>query len=174
MKQFIMLVAYLLTIATVLVIVSCRSVPTAPDGAVRAICAAEAMLPAGQLYHSDAPEGSPEYLPPALLATAYGIPDGYGGIEKAAVRLSGNGHPCEFAVFLCKDADTAEDVSLFCKNRLRSLSLNASFSANEIGMSREEYDAYLSSAAIIISGRYVAFIISSDVPAARRAFIKAI
>ena len=174
MKQFIMLVAYLLTVAIVLLTVSCKSAPAAPESAVRAMCAAEAMLPAGQIYHSDAPEGSPEYLPPELLASAYGIPTGYNGIEKAAVRLSGNGHPSEFAVFLCKDANVAEDISLFCKNRLRALSLNAFFSAKELGMSKEEYSNYISSAAIIISGRYVAFIISSDVPTAKKAFLKAI
>lgn len=174
MKQFIMLVAYLLTVAIVLLTVSCKSAPASPESAVRAMCAAEAMLPAGQIYHSDAPEGSPEYLPPELLASAYGIPKDYAGIEKAAVRLSGNGHPSEFAVFLCKDANTAEDVALFCRNRIASLALNSSFSSKLAEMSKEEYDGYLSSATVAISGRYVAFIISSDVPTAKKAFLKAI
>lgn len=174
MKQFIMLMAYLLTVAIVLLTVSCKSVPTSPESAVRAMCAAEAMLPAGQIYHSNAPEGSPEYLPPELLASAYGIPKDYAGIEKAAVRLSGNGHPSEFAVFLCKDANTAEDVALFCRNRIASLALNSSFSSKLAEMSKKEYDGYLSSATVVISGRYVAFIISSDVPTSKKAFLKAV
>ena len=174
MKHFIMLIAYILTVAAVLAIVSCKSTPPAPMAVIEALCAAEAMLPAGTAYSSDAPKGDKEYLPPALLFSAYGIPDGYVGIEKAAVRLSGNGHPTEFAVFLCKDAEYAEDVALFCKNRLNALSLNSAFSSDLAGISKEDYDRYLSSAAVIISGRYVALIISSDVPAAKRALIKAL
>ena len=174
MKHFIMLTAYLLSIAVVLLIVSCKSAPVPPEKAVSAMCEAESMLPSGSLYYSDAPAGSENYLPPALLASAYGIPIGYSGIEKAAVRLSGNGHPCEFAVFLCKDANTAEDVALFCRNRVAALSLNSSFSSKLAGISKEEYDSYISSATVVISGRYVALIISSDAPVAKRAFLKAI
>ena len=174
MKRFIILTAYLLIVAIVLLLVSCKRSLASPEDAVRAMCDAEAMLPAGVLYHSNAPDGSEGYLPAKLLDAAYGIPTDYEGIEKAAVRLSGGGHPCEFAVFLCKDSNSAEDIALFCKNRIGSLSLNASFSSNLADMSKEEYDGYLSSATVVISGRYVALIISSDVHSAKRAFFKAI
>ena len=174
MKRFIMLAAYILILAAAVLFASCKRIITPPESIVHAMCAAEAMLPAGNIYYSDAPEGSEGYLPSALLAAAYGIPDGYEGIEKAAVRLSGGGHPCEFAVFLCKDAKAAEDVSLFCKNRIRSLTLNSAFSSNLTSMTKEEYDGYLSSASVVISGRYVAFMISSDPPSAKKAFLRAI
>ena len=174
MKRFILFAAYILILAAVVLFASCKRIITPPESIVNAMCAAEAMLPAGNIYYSDAPEGSESYLPSALLAAAYGLPDGYEGIEKAAIRLSGGGHPCEFAVFLCKDANSAEDVSLFCKNRIRSLTLNSAFSSDLVGITKEEYDGYLSSATVVISGRYVALIISSDPPTAKKAFLKAI
>ena len=174
MKRFIMFVAYMLAVAAVILFASCKKITAAPVVAVREMCAAEISLPAGNLYYTDAPEGSENHLPTALLAAAFGIPVGFDGIEKAAIRLSSGGHPCEFAVFLCKDANSAEDVSLFCKNRLRTLSLNAAFTSEMAGMSREEYDSYISSATVVISGRYVALIISSDTHVAKKAFLKAI
>ena len=174
MKRFAFLAAYILILTAVILFASCKRIITSPESIVGAMCTAEAMLPAGTLYYSDAPEGSDNYMPSALLSAAYGIPDGYEGIERAAIRLSGGGHPTEFAVFLCKNANASEDVALFCKNRLSSLSLNASFSAKLAGMTKEEYDGYLSSATVVISGRYVAFIISSDPTTAKRAFLKAI
>lgn len=174
MKRFVMFVAYMLVVAAVILFAACKKITAAPDVAVRAMCAAEVLLPAGNLYYTDAAEGNESYLPSALLVDAYGIPNDFNGIEKAAIWLSGGGHPTEFAVFLCKDADSAEDVSLFCKNRLRSLSLNAVFSSKQAGMPREEYDGYISSAKVVISGRYVALIISSDPFTAQKAFLKSI
>ena len=173
MKRFIMFVAYMLAVAAVILFASCKRITAAPDVAVRAMCAAEIALPAGNLYYTDAAEGSESYLPTALL-TAYGIPSEFNGIEKAAIRLSSGGHPTEFAVFLCKDADSTEDVSLFCQNRIRSLSLNAAFSSEQADMSRDEYDGYISSSRVVISGRYVALIISSDPDTAKKAFLRSI
>lgn len=148
--------------------------PRSPESIVNEICLAEAGIPGGTIYYSDAPEGSGSFLPPELLSSAFEVPFNFDGIESAAIRLSDSGHPFEVAVFLCKDADSAEDVALFCRSRLRMLLRNSLFTSEQCGMSKEEYESYLSGASVTISGRHVALIISSDPKQTRRTFIKAI
>ena len=174
MKKALRAVLILLTVIICLLAASCGKVPPSPQSIVTAICSAEAPLPVGRLYYSDAPEGSEEYLPFELLSDAYGVPFDYDGIEKAAVRLSANGHPAETAVFLCKNGNAAEDVALFCRSRISTLSRNALFSSKACGMALEEYESYLASASVTVSGRYVCLIISSDPAEARRAFLGAL
>lgn len=153
----------------------CACAPVrSPVDIVNEICLAEAGIPAGELYFSEAPEGSESFLPPELLSSAYGIPFDFEGIESAAVRLSANGHPFEVAVFLCKDAGSAEDVALFCRSRIKVLLRNSLFTSDQCGMSREDYEDYLSGASVTVSGRHVALIISSDQSRARRIFIGAV
>ena len=161
-------------IAVIIVFSSCASEKTSPKEALLKICEAEARLPAGTIYSTDNDEGSPEFLRAELLAVAYGIPLDFSGIEKGAIRLSGARHPAEFAIFLCKDEKSVTDVIDFCNQRIRALQKNAVSSAPLCGMSREEYEKYLSGAFVAVSGRYVALIISSDPAVARRAFLRAI
>ena len=169
MKRFLPII-----IALALIFPSCASGRVSPYDVLRAVCDAEAGLPAGTFYSTDANEESPEFLRPELLAVAYGIPLDFDGIEGAAIRLSGKHHPAELAVFLCKDANAVEDVVLFCHQRIKALIQNSDLSAAVCGMSAEEYKEYVSGATVISSGRYVALIISSDPRYARRAFLKAV
>ena len=164
----------LILVAIVITFSSCSSRPTSPQSIIRHLCESEVGLPSGSLYFSDAAEGSAKSLEKELLAVAYGIPIDFDGIESAAIWLSSVRHPCEFAIFLCKDANAAEDISLFCNQRIRSLMQNASLSAPLCNMSTAEYREYISGAFVTVSGRYVALIISSDPDSARRAFIKAL
>lgn len=141
-----------------------------PVDIVRALVDAEVCLPSGALYFSEAPIGSPEYLPTELLLSAYGLGIDLDEIESAAIRLSSGGHPCEFSVFLCKSSNAALDNAMFFRQRLDDLKKSASISSKKCGMTKDEYLEYLSDALIITSGRYVALIISSDHPYAERIF----
>ena len=160
--------------AILIALTSCSVKSVSPKDVILGLCDAEAGLPSGNIYSTDAEQGSPDFLRPELLAVTYGIPLDFDGVESAAIWLSGVKHPTEFAVFLCKDANAAEDVSLFCNQRLRDLQTNAHLSAPLCEMSEEKYKEYVSSALVTISGRYVALIISSDPRAARRAFVNAV
>ena len=161
-------------IAIIITLSACSPTSVSPKEIVDRLCDAEIGLPSGTVYSTDALAKSPGFLSPQLLAVTYGIPLDFDGIESASVRLSGVRHPTEFAVFLCKDANAAEDTSLFCRQRISSLLKNASSSAPLCNMSVEDYNRYLSGAFVAVSGRYVALIISSDPSEARRAFIKAL
>lgn len=152
---------------------SCGKIYASPAVIIDALCSLEAGLPAGTVYFSEADEGSKGYLPPEMLSVTYGVPESFDGIEKAAVRPSGTGHPCEFAVFLCTDPNAAEDVALFCTQRIESLLKNARAAAALCNMSYEDYTEYVKGATVTVSGRYVALIISSDPKEAGRAFIRA-
>ena len=129
----VLLVAFLLCMP----LYSCAP-PRSPEDVIKEICLAEAAIPAGELYYSEAPEGSKVFLPRELLSSAYGIPFDFEGIESAAVRLSANGHPFEVAVFLCNDANSAEDVALFCRSRIKTLLRNSPYTSKECGMSKDE------------------------------------
>lgn len=168
--QFVLLLA-----ALFLCLSLCDCTPhRLPNDIVSEICLAEADIPSGTVYFSEAPEGSDGYLTAELLFTAYGIPKSFDGIESAAVRLSNSGHPFEIAVFLCMDANSAEDIALFCRSRIKTLLRNSLFTSKQCGMSKEEYESYLSEASVTVSGRYVALIVSSDPKHAKRIFINAV
>lgn len=168
------LLSLILVFAIAAALPSCAKVTPSPSDIVSALSAAEASLPNGMLYSSDAKEGEDAYLPPEMLSAAYGFPADFDGLVSAAIRLSSFCHPVEFAVFLCRSDNAAEDVALFCRVRLETLKSSASDAAAFCGMPADEYLSYLSHAAVIISGRHVALIVSSDPTAARRAFCSAL
>lgn len=165
MKKLVFLAVAL---ALLLSSISCAAQGADPFDAVMTLTEKEISLPVGRIYHSSAPEGSDSHLSDEMLSSVYGIPDGYDGIVSAAVRLSSFSHPCELAVFLCKNTDCAEDVALFFRERVDTLTREADYAARFCGLSTEEYLEYVRNAAVIISGRYVALIISSDAAAARK------
>lgn len=165
--------AVFLTVLVLFALPSCGDSTTAPE-IIDALLENEIAPPACEKYYSDARIGSSSYLSPQLLSVAYGIPDGFDGIISAAVCLSSAGRPCEFAVFQCKSRAYTEDVALFCRGRIDSLKRNASSSAKFIGMTREDYLRYINNSAVVISGRWVALIISSDTQSALKALHKLI
>ena len=169
MKRSLLILLIILT-----ALQSCTVKNTEPREIILRLCEAEAGLPSGQIYSTDADEGSPHHLRPELLTVTYGIPIDFDGIESGAVWLSGVRHPVEFAVFLCKNANSAEDISVFFNQRIKNLQKNAYLSAPLCDMSVENYKEYLSGASVTVSGRYVALIISSDPHNARRAFLKGV
>lgn len=130
----------------------------------------DADLPTGTVYSTNA--GGEHALTPQLLAISYDIPLDFDSLEGAAIRFSSFKHPCEIAIFLCKNARAVEDVTLFCKQRIRNLIENATAFATLCGMSKEEYTEYVSAGIIVVSGRYVALIIAPDAKQLKRTFIR--
>ena len=159
LSAIILLAALLLT--------SCRAAPT-PLEAVRALYEIELSPPAGIFYSTESREGDESFLSSEMLASAYGIESTESGILSASIFMSTSGAPCEFAVFLCKSRDDAEDVALYCRSRIDTILKNAADSAKFSGISLEDYINAVRGAAVTVSGRYVSLIISSDVAAARR------
>ena len=153
---------------------ACTKPKASPEDILNLLTNEEAQLPTGRIYSSEAPEGSDGFLSEDILTVSYGFPESFDGLSSAAIRLSSYFHPCEFAVFLCKSANDAEDVALFCRNRIDTLRKYTSSSAELCSMSTEEYSRYINNAAVVISGRYVALIISSDTRALKRLFLRSV
>lgn len=138
------------------------------------LCESESGLPGGTLYSSEAREGSQNFLSYDILISAYLFPKDFAGLRSAAVWLPSQGYPYEFAVFICESNSAAEDVALFCRNRLDILNRYAAEAAAFCGMSYDDYVDHIRNAAVLKSGRYAALIISSDPDSAKRAFYSAI
>ena len=164
------LLSLILAITVTVALTSCARHKPSPADIVAALTAAEASLPEGRLYSSSSREGEDGFLPPEMLSAAYGFPADFDGLESVALRLSSFCHPCEFAIFLCRDHSAAEDVALFCRVRLSILRGSVGEAASFCGMTAEKYLEYLDSAVVIVSGRLVSLIISSDTAMAKKAF----
>ena len=159
-------------ICLVLTFASCAAVP--PENALDALVDSEIGKMGGSIYSLSADESEREYISDTALASLYGFDRTLDGLSGGAVYLSDFCHPVEFAVFLCHSTHTAEDVAMYLKKRVNILYENASKSARFCGMDEGEYRAYIKSAEVVISGKYVALIISSDVGTAKRAFYRAV
>ena len=168
------LIALFLALMTVVGLTACRTKIPSPAEIVGKLTENEPSLPMGKTYYSDAVKDSGEHLSAELLHSAYGIPEDFDGIISAAVYLSSFGFPCEFAVFYCKSRAAAEDVALFCRERIDTVTQNAPEASSFGSVKLEDYLSYLKNSAVIISGRIVALIISADEASARRALYKAI
>lgn len=167
-------ISLLIALLTVICLTSCQTEMPSPREIVEKLTENEPSLPMGKTYYSDAVKDSGEHLSAELLHSAYGIPEDFDGIISAAVHLSSFGFPCEFAVFYCKSRAAAEDVALFCREHIDTVTQNAPEASSFGGVKLEDYLSYLKNSAVIISGRIVALIISADEASARRALYKAI
>ena len=147
---------------------------TAPEDVVLALSENEIGLGGGRMYCFSATEGDESYLSDDMLLSLYGFDRGLSGLSNGAIYLSGFCYPCEFAVFVCESTSTAEDVALSLRSRVDFLYKNSSVAASFCEMTVEEYRAYIESAAVLISGRYVALIISSDTESAKRVFYRSV
>ncbi len=153
-----------------LLLPSCSNTHASPSTLLDAICQAEASLPSGRRYLLSAPENDPLHPSPELLASLWGngsLPPAFDGVEDAAFFFSYT-HPCELAVFLCKESDRAEEVATLCTARLSHLQRYYEQTENADGL------AYIERATVRIRGRWVIFCISSDPAASLRAFRKAL
>ena len=143
-----------------------------PTDVVRAMWDGERALGEGRIYSLSAQKGSESYLSDEMLLSLYGFDRGLSGLSGGALCLSPFYYPFELAVFECESTLCAEDIALAFKNRLRLLGESASSAASFCDMTVEEYRAYINDAEVLISGRYVALIISSDVPNVKRIFLR--
>ena len=123
-------------------------------------------------YSLDAEKGSENYLSDEMLLSLYGFDRSLSGLVGGAVCLSPFYYPFELAVFECASTLCAEDVALAFKNRLTTLRKSATVAAPFCDMTAEEYRAYIDDARVLISGRYVALVISSDAAAVVKEFLR--
>ena len=143
-----------------------------PTDVVRAMWESERSLGEGRIYSLSAREGSDGYLSDEMLLSLYGFDRSLSGLSGGAVCLSPFYYPFEIAVFECNSTSCAEDIALAFRNRVETLLKSASVAAPFCDMTANEYRAYIEDSAVVISGRYVALIISTDVAALRGVFLK--
>ena len=117
-------------------------------------------------------KGSEEYLSDEMLLSLYGFDRSLSGLSGGAVCLSPFYYPFEIAVFECESTLCAEDVALAFNNRIEALRKNSTVAAPFCDMTADEYRAYIDDARVLISGRYVALIISSDTSAVVKEFLR--
>lgn len=154
---------------TVILCSSCAP-KSSPDSIVLALAENETGAVGGTLYSLSAEECERGYLSDEMLFSLYGFSRTLRNLSDGAVYLSDFCHPAEFAVFVCEDTYVAEDIALHLHNRLDLLDENAHSASAFCGMTVDEYKEYISCAEVLIYGRYVALIISSDTKAAKRIF----
>ena len=124
---------------------------------------AEIGLPAGQVYLASAPKESEAYLAPDLMAALYGegeLPWQLSLLEDYGLFLSTAQHPCEFAVFRVRARSDTDDVAAMCLSRLDAL---------RIHYKNTQYASYTQNARVVVIGKYVLLLISSDPDHALRA-----
>ena len=154
--------AFILTLCTLL-FCSCARTETSVEEVLAALVDAEIGLPAGQIYHAFAPKESEAYLSPDLMAALYGEgepPWQLPLVEDYGIFLSTAQHPCEFAVFRTYAHSDTDDVAAMCCARLDAL---------RIHYKDTQYAAYVQEARVIVIGKYVLLLISSDPAHALRA-----
>ena len=135
---------------------------------VSAMTSAEIGLPAGKFYDLTAPEGDKEYLSKSLIASLFGngsLPEVTKDWLDCALFLSLKDSPCEFAVILCSNRDTAEDTAALFHSRLAAI---------KVVKTAPEYSAMIESASVTITGNYAIFVISTDSTTALKVAKKAI
>ena len=155
--------APLLILSILLLLCSCAKEQATAAQVLDALVAVEIGLPAGQIYLSAASEDDASYLSPDLVAALYGegeLPWQLSLIEDYGLFLSTAQHPCEFAVFRVRARSDTDDVAAMCLTRLDDLRMHYKDSA---------YAAYLQNARVVVSGKYVLLLISSDPEHALRA-----
>ena len=153
----------LLLIFPLLLLASCARSDATPEQVLDALTKAEIGLPAGQVYLASAPEDDAAYLSPDLMAALYteGEPPWQLALLKDyGLFLSTAQHPCEFAVFCTYARSDTDEIAAMCHARLDDL---------RVHYKDTPYAAYLEQARVVVMGKYVLLIISSDTEHAVRA-----
>ena len=148
--------APLLLLSILLLLCSCAKEQATAAQVLDALVAAEIGLPAGQIYLSAAPEDDASYLSPDLVAALYGEgepPWQLSLLEDYGLFLSTAQHPCEFAVFRVRARSDTDDVAAMCLSRLDAL---------RIHYKNTQYASYTQNARVVVIGKYVLLLISSD------------
>ena len=131
-----------------------------PYAVLSGILSVEVDCPVGTVYHSAAAEGEEGYFSSSLCATLYGdgdLPAEWASVEDFAIFLSATESPTELAVFLTPTRADAEEVAELCVERLGVLQRYYRGS---------DLEAYAAGGRVVVLGRYVVMVISSDSDAA--------
>ena len=153
----------LLLIFPLMLLTSCARADASSAQVLDALIDAEIGLPAGQIYLSAALEDDASYLSPDLVAALYGegeLPWQLSLLEDYGLFLSTAQHPCEFAVFRCYAHSDTDDVAAMCLARLDTLRTH---------YKDTQYASYTQNARVVVIGKYVLLLISSDTEHALRA-----
>ena len=153
----------LLVLSILLLLCACAKEQATAAQVLDALVAAEIGLPAGQIYLSAASEDDTSYLSPDLVAALYGegeLPWQLSLLEDYGLFLSTAQHPCEFAVFRTRARSDTDNVAAMCLSRLDAL---------RIHYKDTQYASYTQSARVVVIGKYVLLLISSDPDHALRA-----
>ena len=153
----------LLVLSILLLLCACAKEQATAAQVLDALVKAEIGLPAGQIYLSAAPEDDASYLSPDLVAALYGegeLPWQLSLLEDYGLFLSTAQHPCEFAVFRVRARSDTDDVAAMCLSRLDAL---------RIHYKNTQYASYTQNARVVVIGKYVLLLISSDPDHALRA-----
>lgn len=170
MKFTSLLLCITLCFCSVFSFVSCSKEMPSTSSVLSNIIGCEIGLPSGNIYLSDAPEGSENYTDSSLIAALYGEGNSSKPIESSewiefAIFLSNTNHPCEFGVFLCNSSKSATDTSKMLCRRLDTL---------RNSWSDTTYSDYTDNASVIVSGNFCFLLISSDIKQSRNAALSAI
>ncbi|MBQ4111179.1 MAG: hypothetical protein IJD38_00115 [Clostridia bacterium] len=120
------------------------------------------LTPDGVIRLTAAPSDSPDCLTGTFLAALYGPSAhgllGEGGEQTPAVMdvalfLSMTAYPCELAVFLCADGDTARAVAMLCQSRLDTVAR---------GHKESPWAALAAGGRVAIRGNYVLLALCED------------
>ena len=153
----------LLVLSILLLLCACAKEQATAAQVLDALVKAEIGLPAGQIYLSAAPEDDASYLSPDLVAALYGegeLPWQLSLLEDYGLFLSTAQHPCEFAVFRVRARSDTDDIASMCLSRLDAL---------RIHYKDTQYAPYTQNARVVVIGKYVLLLISSDPDHALRA-----
>ena len=153
----------LLVLSILLLLCACAKEQATAAQVLDALVKAEIGLPAGQIYLSAAPEDDASYLSPDLVAALYGegeLPWQLSLLEDYGLFLSTAQHPCEFAVFRVRARSDTDDIASMCLSRLDAL---------RIHYKDTQYASYTQNARVVVIGKYVLLLISSDPDHALRA-----
>ncbi len=146
----------LLILSILLLLCGCAKEQATAAQVLDALVAAEIGLPAGQIHLSAAPEDSAAYLSPELMAALYGegeLPWQLSLAEDYGLFLSTAQHPCEFAVFRCYARSDTDEIAAMCLARLDTL---------RIHYKDTQYASHTQNARVVVIGKYVLLLISSD------------
>lgn len=168
LKIISVLLCFAVCICTIFSFASCSKYSPSTSSVLQNLIDCEIGLPSGNIYLSEAPEGSANYTNDSLIASLYG--DGSKPVEsdewiEFAIFLSNTHHPCEFGVFLCKSAQAASDTSKMLCRRLDTL---------KNSWSGTKYASYTDNASVTVSGNFCFLLISSDTKQAKSTALSAI
>lgn len=163
-----------LILGMMLLSAACARSDATPAQVLDALTKAEIGLPAGQVYLASAPEDDAAYLSPDLMAALYGqgeLPWQLSLIEDYGLFLSTAQHPCEFAVFRTYARSDTDEVAAMCHARLDTLRAHykaAQAATQSAAQYAEPYAHYVRDARVVVIGKYVLLIVSSDADHALR------